>query len=54
MSGACELCGKKETDLRILFIGDFAGWACAECMKELQDCIPRRFTNGGEETEPGE
>ena len=52
--GACELCGKKDQDLRILFIDDFAGWACAECIEELRDCVPRRFCAAGEETEPGE
>ncbi len=54
MHGACELCGKKGQDLRILFIDDFAGWACAECIEELRDCVPRRFCAAGEETEPGE
>ena len=52
--GTCEMCGKEEQDLRILFIDDFAGWACTECIKYLEDCIPRRYCSAWEETEPGE
>lgn len=50
----CELCGEPGRELRMLFIGDFAGWACPECVRQLQDCQVRRFCATGEETEPGE
>lgn len=52
--GTCEMCGAADQDLRILFIDDFAGWACPECIRELQECIPRRYCSAWEETEPGE
>ena len=52
--GTCEMCGAADLDLRILFINDFAGWVCPECMRELQECIPRRYCSAWEETEPGE
>ena len=52
--GTCELCGGHERDLQILFVGDFGGWACAECVGQLRECTVRRYCSTGEETEPGE
>lgn len=55
MKGSCQLCGKHyRDDLRILAVGDFIGWACPECFKDLQYCMERRFVNAGEMTEPAE
>ena len=54
MRGACELCGAADEELRILFVGDFAGLACEACRWELQDCQERRYCATGEETEPSE
>ena len=54
MAGTCELCGKRETELRVLYVGDFFGMACEECRRELAECQERRYCATGEETEPGE
>ena len=54
LKGTCEMCGGHNRELRILAIDDFIGWACDECRRQLQECIPRRFCSAGEETEPGE
>ena len=53
-TGTCEMCGGHGRELRILFVGDFGGWACAECVGQLRECTARRYCSAGEETEPGE
>lgn len=53
MRGVCEMCGAEDQELRILFVADFAGWACETCSEQLRECQVRRYS-GGEETEPGE
>lgn len=52
--GACQLCGGRERELRLTPGTDFYGWACEACRQELEDSLPRRWCNAGEETEPGE
>lgn len=52
--GDCELCGGKGRDLYMLFVGDFAGYACTECISQVQKCTARRYCAAGEETEPAE
>ena len=52
--GTCELCGERDRELRILMLGDFIGWACEACRRQLGDCQQRRFCATAEETEPGE
>ena len=52
--GTCELCGAHDKDLRILFVGDFFGWACEICIRQIRDCQERRFMPACEHTEPGE
>ena len=54
MRGTCELCGAKDEELHVLFIGDFYGMACRACIAELRECQERRYCATGEETEPGE
>lgn len=52
--GTCELCGGHNRDLRILFVGDFIGWACAECIDQIRDSQVRRFMPACEHSEPAE
>ena len=54
MHGKCEMCGGLDRDLWMLFIGDYAGWTCAECIGQVQKSQERRFVAVGEHTEPGE
>ena len=53
-NGRCELCGGHRRELRVLTVGDFIGWACGECRRQIQDSAVRRWCSTGEETEPGE
>lgn len=52
--GTCELCGGHDRDLRILVLQEFIGWACGECIRQIGDCMPRKFSSSGEHTEPSE
>lgn len=52
--GTCEICGAHGRELRVLAMTDFLGWACEECWSQLAECMPRRWCDAGEETEPGE
>lgn len=52
--GRCEVCGERDRDLRMLGAADFIGWACMDCIRQLQDCQERRFCNQAEHTETGE
>lgn len=54
MHGRCELCEAADQDLKMFFIGDFAGWACKACITDLRDCQERRFCGTVEESEPAE
>lgn len=54
MDGTCELCGAHRQKLRVLILSDFIGWACGECLRELEECTPRRYCSTGEETESAE
>lgn len=50
--GTCEMCGGHNRELRVLFVGDFAGWACPQCIDQVGFCQERRFISTGESTEP--
>lgn len=50
----CELCGEPAQQLRMLFLGDFAGKACEACRQQLAESQVRRWIGTCEETEPGE
>lgn len=52
--GKCEMCGEPDRDLWMLFVGDYAGYTCSECIDRTAKCQQRRFTSSGEETEPAE
>ena len=52
--GSCEMCGAPDKDLWMLFIGDYAGWTCAECISQVQKCQERRYVADGEHTECAE
>ena len=53
-TGTCRLCGGRGRALRILVIGDFTGFACEECHRELGKSLPRRYVPAGEQTETSE
>ena len=53
-NGRCELCGGHGRELRILFVGDFLGWACEICRRQIQDSTVRRWCAAAERTEPCE
>ena len=53
-SGTCELCGGHGRQLKVLAIGDFIGWACEQCVRELGRGLPRQYIPQNEETEPCE
>ena len=38
----------------MLYIGDFAGWACDECINQLRKSQERQYCGTLEHTEPGE
>lgn len=50
----CQLCGKETTVCFMLFLGDWQGLACPECIQQVMDSQERRFVPAGEHTEPGE
>ena len=52
--GQCGLCFRHDADLYMIAAGDYIGWVCDECRRQLQDCFIRRFCGTAEETEPGE
>ena len=52
--GVCEICGKREEQLRPLMLTDFCGVVCADCREQLTDCMPRRYCGSTEETETAE
>ena len=52
--GVCELCGSHHQGLRLLIVGEFVGWACRECVQELQDSVLRKYCGTVEHTEPSE
>ena len=55
LEGKCELCGKPNCPQRwMLYLGDWSGWTCAECIQQVMDSQERRFVPAGEHTEPGE
>jgi len=54
-SGTCQLCGKHNNPLLLmLFLGDYAGWTCPECIQQVIDSQVRRFMPACEMTEPAE
>ena len=53
-SGTCELCGGHGRKLGVLAVGDFIGYACEQCIRELAQGLPRRHIPPNEETEPSE
>ena len=50
----CILCGKMNENCSLVFIGNFRGFACPECISQVNDRQQRRFTVSGEMTEPSE
>ena len=54
ITGRCQLCGEQGKTLKALFIGDFAGYACQECRKQLEECTARKYVSASEESEPAE
>lgn len=52
--GRCELCAKRDAELQMLMVGDFSGWACAECCSQLRKMGSRKYCGTAEETEPAE
>jgi hypothetical protein len=52
--GTCEMCGGRDRLLCMMFIGDFAGYACAECISQVQQSMQRRYTGTAEHSEPAE
>ncbi len=52
--GTCEMCGKPGQTLWMLFIGDYAGWTCIECIGQVQKSQERRYIATGEQTDPAE
>lgn len=53
-TGTCELCGRHNTELRILFLQDYIGWTCQLCREQIQKSQQRRYVSTMEETEPAE
>jgi hypothetical protein len=52
--GTCGLCGAHNRDLYMIAAGDYIGWACGECRRQLRDSFIRQFCGTVEHTEPGE
>jgi hypothetical protein len=52
--GQCGLCFKRDTDLYMVAAGDYIGWACEECRRQLRDSYLRKFCGTIEFTEPDE
>ena len=52
--GTCQMCGKPDQTLWMLFIGDYAGWTCPECISQVQKSQERRYVAMGEHTESAE
>lgn len=50
----CELCGKMSEICCMMFLGDWNGLACPECIQQVMDSQERRFVPACEHTEPGE
>ena len=53
-TGTCEMCGNLNRKLWMLFIGDYAGWTCLECISQVHKSQERRFIAVGEHTESAE
>ena len=54
MMKICEMCGGMAEELKMLFLNDFAGRVCPECVSELWECQTRLFCGTTEETEQSE
>ena len=52
--GKCQMCGGEDRDRWMLFIGDYAGWTCIECISQVQKSQERRYIAVGEHTESAE
>ena len=52
--GRCQLCFGHDRELKMLVIGNFFGWACDECRRQLRESMERQFCSILEHTEPGE
>lgn len=35
MHGTCRMCGAHDRDLRMMAVGDYIDWTCAECIHQL-------------------
>ena len=54
MKKICEMCGGMAEEMKMLFLNDFAGRVCPECVSELWECQARLFCGTTEETEQSE
>lgn len=52
--GTCGLCGGHNRDLYMIAVGDYIGWACGECRRQLRESFLRQYCGTVEQTEPGE
>ena len=52
--GTCRMCGGHDRDLRLLSIGDYWDWTCAECIQQVAFSQARKFAPACEMTEPAE
>ena len=52
--GTCEMCGKHNTELRILILHEYIGWTCRTCIDQVYQSTQRMYVSSGEESEPAE
>ena len=50
----CELCGKMSNICCMLFLAEWHGIACPECIQQVADSQERKFCRFLEQTEPAE
>lgn len=50
----CQLCGKETTVCFMLFLGDWRGLACPECIDQLGESQDRKYAGFHEQSEPAE
>ncbi len=52
--GTCELCGKPDQDLQMLYLADWQGRCCDECLRQLMNSQIRKYCPCFEQTEEAE
>jgi len=50
----CQLCGQETSVCFMLFLADWNGLACPECIDQVGNSQNRKFTGCLEQTEPAE